>query len=82
MSDAPISFLSRFTRSNQAESPKALVLMGAFGVLSVVTLMVAAAVSIAILKGKLDAQGVALLVFLAGILGGLAGWHKQEDPKP
>jgi hypothetical protein len=74
-------WLKPYLNAQHPESPKALVLWQSAAVLAIVFGACGLAAAIRILwKGDLATGAVALVLGLAGILGGLAGFHKQADP--
>ncbi len=76
-----LSFLDRFCRVDQPESPKALVLWQSAVVSGLTTFGLGLACMVRISSGvDLDAGAVTAFIGSATITGGLAGWHKITDP--
>ncbi len=76
-----LSFLERFCRVDQPESPKALVLWQSAVVSGLTTFGLGLACMVRISSGvDLDGGAVAAFLGSATITGGLAGWHKITDP--
>lgn len=74
-------WLTNLLSSKSPESPKALVLWQSAAVLALVfgACGMAAAIRI-LLKGDVATGAVALILGLAVTVGGLAGFHRQDDP--
>lgn len=76
-----LSFLERFCRVDQPESPKALVLWQSAVISGLTTFGLGLACMVRIsLEGDLGGGAVAAFLGSATITGGLAGWHKITDP--